>query len=200
MKVKNLILIMLLVILIGLIGIGSFYFGFKAKSLLSVPVPTPVPTITAQPTQIIVGGDKDSHGCIGSAGYSWCEPKQKCLRPFEEPCLETTVIPTTSVQAPTINETDLLKTAIKQALVAEHGSTANDLTITVSKIEGSFAQGGASASGGGGMWLAAKVSGIWKLLWDGNGTISCQAIDPYNYPASLAPECYNETTEKIITR
>jgi hypothetical protein len=34
----------------------------------------------------IVGGDKDSHGCIGSAGYSWCEPKQKCLRPWEEKC------------------------------------------------------------------------------------------------------------------
>jgi len=34
----------------------------------------------------IVGGDKDSHGCIGSAGYSWCEVKQKCLRSWEETC------------------------------------------------------------------------------------------------------------------
>lgn len=34
----------------------------------------------------IVGGDKDEHGCIGSAGYSWCEAKQKCLRVFEEFC------------------------------------------------------------------------------------------------------------------
>ncbi len=33
-----------------------------------------------------LGGDKDEHGCIGSAGYSWCEPKQKCLRIWEEPC------------------------------------------------------------------------------------------------------------------
>lgn len=36
----------------------------------------------------IVGGDKDSHGCIGSAGYSWCEAKQKCLRVWEEDCLK----------------------------------------------------------------------------------------------------------------
>ncbi|MDD5433413.1 MAG: DUF5667 domain-containing protein [Candidatus Pacebacteria bacterium] len=36
--------------------------------------------------QQIVGGDKDEHGCIGSAGYSWCEAKQKCLRVWEEPC------------------------------------------------------------------------------------------------------------------
>lgn len=35
---------------------------------------------------IIIGGDKDEHGCIGSAGYSWCEVKKKCLRPWEEKC------------------------------------------------------------------------------------------------------------------
>lgn len=34
----------------------------------------------------VVGADKDAHGCIGSAGYTWCEPKQKCLRPWEEKC------------------------------------------------------------------------------------------------------------------
>jgi hypothetical protein len=34
----------------------------------------------------LVGGDRDAHGCIGSAGYSWCEAKSKCLRIWEEPC------------------------------------------------------------------------------------------------------------------
>lgn len=34
----------------------------------------------------LIGGDKDAHGCIGSAGYSWCEAKQKCLRVWEEDC------------------------------------------------------------------------------------------------------------------
>ena len=41
---------------------------------------------TIQLIQPIVGGDRDSHGCIGSAGYSWCEAKQKCLRQWEEKC------------------------------------------------------------------------------------------------------------------
>ncbi len=36
--------------------------------------------------QPIVGNDRDEHGCIGSAGYVWCEIKQKCLRTWEEPC------------------------------------------------------------------------------------------------------------------
>lgn len=39
----------------------------------------------------IIGGDKDEHGCIGSAGYTWCEPKQKCLREWEEPCKQEEV-------------------------------------------------------------------------------------------------------------
>jgi hypothetical protein len=34
----------------------------------------------------MVGNDRDSHGCIGSAGYSWCEEKSKCLRIWEENC------------------------------------------------------------------------------------------------------------------
>ena len=41
--------------------------------------------VSSQP-QPIIGGDKDEHGCIGSAGYSWCAVKQKCLRVREEQC------------------------------------------------------------------------------------------------------------------
>lgn len=35
-------------------------------------------------TQITkVGGDKDSHGCIASAGYEWSEIRKECIRIFE---------------------------------------------------------------------------------------------------------------------
>jgi hypothetical protein len=34
----------------------------------------------------LIGGDRDEHGCLGPAGYSWCEEKQKCLRSWEENC------------------------------------------------------------------------------------------------------------------
>ncbi|MEW6748877.1 MAG: hypothetical protein AB1295_04185 [Candidatus Micrarchaeota archaeon] len=33
-----------------------------------------------------IGGDMDEHGCLISAGYSWCEEKQRCLRTWEEQC------------------------------------------------------------------------------------------------------------------
>ena len=37
-------------------------------------------------TEQPVGGEKDEHGCMLMAGYTWCEVKQKCLREWEEPC------------------------------------------------------------------------------------------------------------------
>lgn len=32
----------------------------------------------------IVGNDRDTHGCIGSAGYTWSALKNKCIRVFED--------------------------------------------------------------------------------------------------------------------
>ncbi len=29
------------------------------------------------------GADRDAHGCIGSAGYSWCASTGQCERPWE---------------------------------------------------------------------------------------------------------------------
>ena len=42
-----------------------------------------VPTVIA-----IAGGDIDSYGCIGSAGYVWCDDPevQRCIRIWEEVC------------------------------------------------------------------------------------------------------------------
>lgn len=32
----------------------------------------------------LVGGDRDKHGCIGSAGYTWSHVRKDCIRIFEE--------------------------------------------------------------------------------------------------------------------
>jgi len=31
----------------------------------------------------ISGGDRDAHGCVGSAGYQWCAKEMKCVRPWD---------------------------------------------------------------------------------------------------------------------
>ena len=46
----------------------------------------PATTQTQKIQTPIVGGGKDSHGCSTDGGYSWCDAKQKCLRPWEEAC------------------------------------------------------------------------------------------------------------------
>ncbi len=35
------------------------------------------------PAERMTGSDRDAHGCIGSAGYHWCERIDKCVRPWE---------------------------------------------------------------------------------------------------------------------
>lgn len=53
---------------------------------LIVPCLVPLLCGCVVPGQRPVGGDRDAHGCIPSAGYTWCEAKQKCIRVWEEPC------------------------------------------------------------------------------------------------------------------
>ena len=112
-----------------------------------------------------------------------------------------TPVPTPIPTSVSTTEKDDLAKIIKAALIKKHGSNAASLNVTVSKIEGDYAQGGASGQGGGGMWFAAKLNGNWTLVWDGNGIITCDDVSPYpGFPASMIPECWNTSTNKIVTR
>ena len=79
----------------------SFLFVSQASAMSWIPSPMygvpaiyprviqqyPAPSANYVP---IVGNDRDLHGCIGSAGYQWCELKGKCIRPWEETCQSAT--------------------------------------------------------------------------------------------------------------
>jgi putative lipoprotein len=39
--------------------------------------------VGSPPTASTPGAARDEHGCIRSAGYSWCEKEGKCVRPWE---------------------------------------------------------------------------------------------------------------------
>ena len=60
--------------IVALALLAGYYYMFMAGK-------TP-----AQEKAPLVGADRDSHGCIGSAGYSWCEAKAICIRVWEEYC------------------------------------------------------------------------------------------------------------------
>jgi hypothetical protein len=112
-----------------------------------------------------------------------------------------TFTPTPSSPTPTVNETAILIAAVNAGLIAEHGPNAGSMNITVSQIQGNYAKGMASASGGGGIWFAAKVGDIWKLVFDGNGTVQCSQLTNYpNFPNAMIPECWDAVANKTITR
>ncbi|RNA62719.1 hypothetical protein D1631_12625 [Chryseobacterium nematophagum] len=60
------------IILINTLFLGSFMFAQK------------------------VGGDRDAHGCIGSAGYTYSQVKKDCIRTFEQKVKLTEVNPKAS--------------------------------------------------------------------------------------------------------
>ncbi len=37
-----------------------------------------------------IGGQKDAHGCLVAAGYSWCDARKECERPWERYCTTAT--------------------------------------------------------------------------------------------------------------
>jgi len=41
--------------------------------------------VQAQYTEV-PGSDMDGHGCVGSAGYTWCDSIDSCVREWETPC------------------------------------------------------------------------------------------------------------------
>ncbi len=128
-----------------------------------------VPPVVKEP---LVGGDKDSHGCIGSAGYMWCEAKTKCLRIWEEPCWPE------------------VTTALQQAFADKYKKPLADIRVSVGEADATHAKGGVGFSvngvaGEGGNFLAVKADGKWKIVFEGNGQIACSTLAPYNFPASM---------------
>lgn len=127
---------------------------------------------TSDSNQKPIGGDKDEHGCIGSAGHTWCELKSKCLRAWEENCEEDK------------------KEAITSAMADKYNKDESEVTITISKEEGDYVRGGVEFAPGGmgnaGMMLATKVDGEWKIVYDGHGVADCdELINGYGFPVRV---------------
>ncbi len=73
---------------------GTYILG--VTSYVSVPVTNPITAESAPFTithEQLIGGQKDAHGCLVAAGYSWCGAKQACVRPWEEYCTAATPKP-----------------------------------------------------------------------------------------------------------
>jgi hypothetical protein len=119
----------------------------------------------------IVGGDRDGHGCIGSAGYRWCEPRQECLRFWETPCYASAEEGIRAALA------DALKLKPADIFVIIRESTPDFAKGTVGKV--------GEEDGPAGMFLASQGNNIWLVDYHGNGQADCATLKERGYPASM---------------
>jgi hypothetical protein len=77
-----------------------------------------------------------------------------------------------------------------------------EIIVGISDRTDIYAMGGVSFKGelSGGWFLAAKLDGEWEIVQDGNGTIICQIIEPYDFPGDMVPTCYDQEKMVVIAR
>lgn len=178
-KQKTLLIVLLTIFglsVVGVIGIVAFRLGQTRPEV--TPPPAEGPTITVSPASEI--------------------------SPIPNLTETGTLEPTTPpAETESDSETKSDEDKIRQVLADKYDRTVEETEVSVSKNIGTHASGSVRFAGemGGGMWLAYKDGDNWIITYDGHGTIPCSAVNnPYNFPTDMAPECWNETTNSLITR
>ena len=92
--------------------------------------------------------------------------------------------------------------AITQAMADKHNKTLTETDLTMNEYDGNYASGLVRFTGeiGGGWWLATKTTTGWIIAADGNGSVMCALIEPYNFPVSMVPECWDQDLMQLIQR
>ena len=125
----------LVISLIAVLAISGIYFyNFYQRNCVGCNDNGGYLRETATTTTILVGNDRDSYGCIGSVGYSWCSLKNKCLRSWEEKCESTNLSTssTSSEKATTTTTTNLSSCTTNEncrEIVCRAGGFAHELCI-----------------------------------------------------------------------
>jgi hypothetical protein len=156
---KTLIIILIAVVIAAAVVFYVLYFGNFGREIA-----------TNNANQPLIGGQKDAHGCLIAAGYSWCESKQKCLRTWEEKCYEAE------------------EAALAQIFSSAHEMTVAETHVKVVALQNNFAAGIISfgeVAGEGGAFLARLVDGAWAVDYEGNGSVDCVKIKALGYPGEV---------------
>lgn len=163
MKKIFIIIGLLIALIVGYLFARKYNFKIEDKAKTPTTTLSPAPSSATAVSKL--GDGVDEYGCKVSSGYSWCKTKNKCIREWEETCDE--------------------QEAIAQALADKNGWSANDIVVTVTKIDGNYARGmvNGKSEPGGGIYWAAKTDGKWKIVQDGNGIPDCNVLKvEYKFP------------------
>lgn len=166
---------LIVIIFLGLVGyfiyVGTNSVNPDSTNNQALVDATPVNTDEAD-KGALVGGDVDKNGCLGSAGYSWCQPKNKCLRIWEEACYKN------------------LDEEVQYLLAEKYQKPANEVWVANVKQAGDYASGGVKFGvdnkGTGGLFLVAKIDNMWQIIYDGNGNVDCVKLrQEYKFPDEI---------------
>ena len=84
---------------------------------------------------------------------------------------------------------------IKLLFIQKYNKDENEVMVTINQQTAEYARGGVKFGqdgiGEGGIFLAAKVDGKWRLVFDGNGMIPCSQLEDYNFPETMATDCFD---------
>lgn len=114
-----------------------------------------------------VGSDRDSHGCIGSAGYTWCEAKQKCIRIWEENCF------------------DEMQNQLQFLLANKFGLNMSEVNVNITQSSDSSIRGTYTINNETSNFLAAKKNNVWTIVYDGKSQPDCPSIKQYNFSDTM---------------
>lgn len=89
------------------------------------------------------------------------------------------------------NEDEL---AIRRALAFRLGVAAEDLQFAIDQNNGTHVIGNVSN----GYFIAVNDQGSWAILYDGQGTPSCQFIEQFLAPIDMVPECLDANNNLVI--
>ncbi len=114
------------------------------------------------------------------------------------PSPQVSAAPQASPEIPAKSDLELLR----EAFATKYSHTLAETEVNIGKQAGPYVSGGIHFSGemGGGWFLAYKGADGWIIVADGNGTVPCEAIEPYDFPVDMVPECWDDSTSTLITR
>jgi hypothetical protein len=110
--------------------------------------------------------------------------------------------PQIPVPTPVVEKSSV-KDQIIGALSQKNNWDTTRVELNITNTEGDYAKGDVKFRDemGGGLWFAAKVNDTWKIVYDGNGMITCDMLTNYNnFPKNLIPQCLDKKTDTLMTR
>jgi hypothetical protein len=100
-----------------------------------------------------------------------------------------------------IGNSDTLE-AIKLEFSTKYDKPIENYIVNVTSDNGKYAKGTINerTSVGGGVWFAAKTNNGWELVFTGNGIITCDIVEKYDFPKDIVTGCVDTNNNNVFVQ